>query len=265
MSIRTKLTLGLGSIAAMLLLSSIISVLEYRRMSNYLSDLIAANIKSINAAQRLTSACDEYNLKILAAIGEEVSGTLPDVDTSVLRARCDSLVSSITLASARPLADSVSVSCAAYIAASMELEEVIYSDFIDTRDWYFNRLQICFNSLKEDVETLTDVIYADLEDNSLTFQDGFYRSIMPGIVSVGAGLVLVLLLLFFITVYYLNPLYKMLASIDGYRNGGHRYNCTFEGSDQLASLNDGITEIIEENMELRRRNKVLHDSLEEDL
>ena len=47
---KTKLILGLGSIAAMLLLSSVISVLEFRRMSTYVSDQVAANIRNINAA-----------------------------------------------------------------------------------------------------------------------------------------------------------------------------------------------------------------------
>ena len=69
MSMRVKLSLGLGAIAAILLLSSVISVLEYRRMSNYVSDLIAADINSINKAQQLSAACEEYNLRILATIG----------------------------------------------------------------------------------------------------------------------------------------------------------------------------------------------------
>ena len=73
---KTKLALGLGAIAAMLLLSSIISVVEYGRMSNYVSDLIAANIRSINVAQKLLSKSDDYNLKILAAIGEDYTGYL---------------------------------------------------------------------------------------------------------------------------------------------------------------------------------------------
>ena len=79
MSVRTKLILALGAIAVALLLSSIISVLEYRRMSNYVSDLIAANIGSINASQRLANASNAYNLAILAVIGDKSSGRLPEL------------------------------------------------------------------------------------------------------------------------------------------------------------------------------------------
>ena len=199
MSMRTKLTLGLGSIAAMLLLSSIISVLEYRRMSNYVSDLVADNIRNINIAQKLVAMSDEYNLKVLAAIGEEgVVPEVPQFDRDAFMDQCDSLRIALSSREASPLADSVIYSYSAYMLTSLELPKVIASDFIDSRDWYFKRLQPRYNRLRSDIESLTDAAYAELQTNSMAFQDSFYRSIIPGIVSVAAGLVLVLLLLFFI-------------------------------------------------------------------
>lgn len=65
-----KLVLSLSSIAVILLVSSFISIMEYSRMSSYVSDLIAANIGSINAAQKLADAANSYNLGILAIIGD---------------------------------------------------------------------------------------------------------------------------------------------------------------------------------------------------
>lgn len=263
MSMRTKLTLGLGSIAAMLMLSSVISVLEYRRMSNYVSDLVAENIRNINVAQKLVSMCDEYNLKVLAAIGEEHQVTsVPDFDRDAFMALCDGLRTSIASEEAFPLADSVVYAYSAYMLASLELPAVIASDFINTRDWYFNRLQPRYNRLRSDIERLSNAAYMDLQTNSMTFQDSFYRSIIPGIVSVGAGLVLVLLLLFFILAYYVNPVYRMLSALQNYTLTGSRYRCSFEGNDQLAALNDGIADVVEENVELRRRTKALRDERE---
>ena len=83
--------------------------------------------------------------------------------------------------------------------------------------------------------------------------------IAPGAVAVGVGIVLVFLLLFFITVYYVNPLYKMLDALDNYRSFGRKYNYSFEGDDQLSELNSGIMELTEENRELSRRIKDLRD------
>ena len=47
LSMRARFILALVSIASILLLSSVISVLEYGRMSNYVSNLVAENIRSI--------------------------------------------------------------------------------------------------------------------------------------------------------------------------------------------------------------------------
>lgn len=264
MSMRTRLTLGLGSIAAMLLLSSIISVLEYRRMSNYVTDLVADNIKNINVAQKLVSMCDEYNLKVLAAIGEEKRTVteVPYFDRETFMSQCDSLRTSIASKEAFPLADSVVYAYSAYMLTSLELPKVIASDFIDSRDWYFERLQPRYNRLRSDIERLSNAAYTDLQVNSETFQASFYRSIIPGIVSVGAGLVLVLLLLFFILSYYANPVYRMLSCLQGYTVRGEKYMCTVDGDDQMALLNDQIAEVVEENIELKRRVKSLRDERE---
>ena len=94
------------------------------------------------------------------------------------------------------------------------------------------------------------------------FDAGFYRSIIPGVVSVGAGLLLILLLLYFTMVYYVKPIYRMSDGIDGYRLSGRRYVYEFDGDDQLANINSGLTELIDENVEMKRRVKNLRDERE---
>ena len=70
LTLRMKHVLSLSSIAVILLVSSFISIMEYSRMSSYVSNLIAGNIGSINAAQKLADAANAYNLGILAVIGD---------------------------------------------------------------------------------------------------------------------------------------------------------------------------------------------------
>ena len=260
---KKKLSLGLGSIAAILLLSSVISVLEYGRMSNYVSDLIAADINSINKAQQLSAACETYNLRILATIGEEDTlYVLPSFDSAAFMTEYNALRSSFSTEATIAAADSVISSYAAYMKTSLELEKVIKSDFIDSRQWFFERLQPDFQNFRTATEMLTNIIYKDLKDNSETFQDGFYRSIMPGIVSVCVGLLLVVLLLFFIRSYYVNPIYRIDSGVWNYLKFGKRYTCTVDGDDELVSINDGISEIVEENMELKKRLSKLREERE---
>ena len=45
LSLRMKMTLSFSAIAVVLLMSSVISILEYRHMSNYVSTMIASDIR----------------------------------------------------------------------------------------------------------------------------------------------------------------------------------------------------------------------------
>ena len=265
LSIKTKLTLSLSAIAAILLISATISVLEYAKMSTYVSDLIADDIKSLNTAQKLADISSKYNLDILAVIGDDSFGELPVFDQEYFLSHCDSLKASLELNAIRPLTDSVVYSCSAYVLTSLELENVLDSYFIDSRSWYFNRLQPSFAILDSDINALQTAIYKDLEKNSQTFERGFYRSIIPGIIAVGVGLLLVVMLLLFMLSYYVNPLYKMLDSLEGYRSFNKKYTYSFDGDDQLARLNEGITDIANENLQLRKRLKDLKSRVSDEL
>ena len=264
LSLKAKTVLALSSIAVVLIGSGIISIVEYRRMSNYVSDMIAEDINSINVAQKLSAVTDNYNLQILAVIGDDTLNSLPDFDQQGFVSYCDSLRSSFSGENVLPLTDSVLYSYSAYMLTSLELEQVVQSDFIDSRTWYFERLQPSFNRLSGDIDRLSQAMYDDLQANSEDFDRGFYRSIIPGIVAVSVGIILVLLLMFYIISYYVNPLNKMLAGLDDYRTTGRRYGCTFDGDDQLAELNEGITELTEENRQYRRRIKLLKESRSEE-
>ena len=253
LTLKLKIILSLSAIAVVLLISSIISVMEYRAMSTYVSSLIADNIHSINMAQELSEASNTYNLDILAVIGDDNLNSLPDFDQKAFLSHCDSLKKSLSSVRMVPLADSVLYAYSAYMLMSLELPEVLKSDFIDSRTWYFDRLQPRYNRLSSAIDKMNSVIYSDLKKNSTNFDRGFYRSIIPGIVAVGVGLLLVLMLMFFILSYYVKPIYKMLDGLNNFRSYNKRYNYTFEGDDQLSELNAGITELAAENLQLRKR------------
>ena len=260
---RMKLVFSLSAIAVTLLISSIISVMEFTRMNNYVSDLFAGNIKSINAARKLSEVANAYNLDILAVVGDESTSAVPDFNQEEFLSRCDFLKSALKSTNSMPLADSVVYSYQAYMLTSLELENVLISDFINSRSWYFERLQPKYNRLSRDIDNLSTAVYNDLGRNSATFDRGFYRSIIPGIVAVAVGLLLIVMLLVFLLSYYVNPVYKMLRGLDDYRASDRKYTYEFDGDDQLVELNRGLKELTGENRQLRKRVSDLRDRIAE--
>lgn len=258
-SLSRKVFLSLGSIAAILLLSSVISIVEYRRMSSYVSDLIAANIKSINLSQKLSDLTDEYNHQMLSVVVQNDISLMPDFDIRYFNAQADSLKNSFTSQRALPMVDSVSVSFGEFMQTSLKFDEVFLADSVNTGEWFFGTLQPSYNKFRQDVGVLNDMIHDELARNSADFDAGFYRSIIPGVVSVGAGLLLVFLLLFFTMSNYVHPIYRISDGIDNYRKTGRKYGYSFDGDDQLANINVGVSDLIEENIELKKRVKALKE------
>lgn len=262
LTMRMKLILSLSSIAVILLVSSIMSVMEYRRMSNYVSGLIAEDINSVTLAQSLAEDTNRFNLEVLTVIGDDSVSSVPYYDEEGFMAHCDTLRKrSLASTSIVPLADSVVYAYSAYMLTALELPKVVQSDFIDSRIWYFERLQPKFNRLRGYIDQMNEAVYNDLKQNSETFDNGFYRSIIPGIVAVGVGLLLLLMLLFFILSYYVNPINKMLTGLSNYKSFNKRYTYEFDGDDQLRELNDDITQIADENQQLKKRIASLRNSI----
>jgi hypothetical protein len=51
----------------------------------------------------------------------------------------------------------------------------------------------------------------------------------------------------------------MAEGLSAYRTSGRKYNYEFDGDDQLAEINEGITEVVDENIELKVRIKTLRE------
>ena len=258
-SMRRRLVFSLGSVATILLLSGVISIMEYRRMSDYVSELIASNIKSINLSQRLSDMTQEYDLQMLAVVLRNDIALMPEFDLQLFQSQADSLKNSVTSVSSHPIVDTVATSFDAFMKTSLRFDEVFLADTVNTSEWFFGTLQPTYNKFRNDIDVLNSAIHEELKSNSADFDAGFYRSIIPGVVSMGAGLLLIFLLMYFIMVYYVNPICRMSAGVDNYRAIGKKYGYAFDGDDQLANLNNGLTELIEENIELKSRVRGLRE------
>ena len=196
-SMRKRLFYSLGSLAVILLVSGIISILEYRRMSDYMSELITSNSKtqSLIHAEKFSGLIQEYNDNVVEHLAEEDSLIIQKFVLEPVLSKADSLITSSN----------------------------------------------------------------PYDDTSVMFDEVFYRSMMPGVVSVGAGILLIFLLFYFTMSNYVNPICRISDGIDQYRQTGHRYSGSFDGDDQLANINSGIVELMEENVELKKRIKALKD------
>lgn len=258
-SIRKKAVFSLGTIAVILVLSGVISILEYRRMSEYVSELVSANIKSITLSQQLSDITERYNHQMLSVVIQNDISMMPHLDKDYFMSYSDTLKNSITSDATLPIVREVDSSFVNFIETSQKFDEVFLADTVNTGDWFFGTLQPAYNEFCKDMTVLNDAIHQELQDNSVNFDASFYRSIIPSVVCVCAGLLLVILLMYFVIANYVNPIYKIADGLNAYKSSGKRYGYNMEGDDHLFDINAGVTEIIEENIELKHRVKNLKE------
>lgn len=258
-SIRKKAVFSLGTIAVILVLSGVIAILEYRRMSEYVSEQISSNIKSITLSQQLSDITEEYNHQMLAVVIQNDISMMPDFTNEYFRSFSDALKNSITAEATLPVVEDVEASFDRFIETSQRFDEVFLADTVNTGVWFFGTLQPAYNEFCHGMTKLNAAIHQELQDNSSNFDESFYRSIIPGVVCVGAGLLLVILLMYFTISNYVNPIYRIAEGLNAYKATGKRYGYMMEGEDHLADINSGVIEVIEENIELKHRVKNLKE------
>jgi hypothetical protein len=258
-SLRKKVYLSLGALTMILLLSGVLSILEYRRVSSYVSDLIASNINSIVLSQRLSDLTQEHNHQMLSVVVLNDISLMPEFNDMPFMSVADSLRTTFTSQNAQPMLDTVVTSFNDFVKTSRKFDEVFLADTVNTGEWFFSTLQPRYNSLIQDLGKLNELIHQDLKENSENFDAGFYRSIIPGVVSVCAGLLLIFLLLYFTMSNYVKPIYRISEGIDSYRQSSRRHAYTMDGDDQLSNINTGVTELIEENLQLKHRLKAIRE------
>lgn len=256
MGIKGKVFLGSMVIGLILLISCIISFVEFERLSKYVSSILTDNITSVNTSRNLMNVCEEYNTYILEQIGMGgTSGDLPEFDANHdFLTHYESLKNHFTIPQEKVMADSVLYAFVAYMHVVHEASEVWDEGYTQRRDWYFDRLQGVYEKLKGYIQKLTLLSQNALAENYYSLNDRFYRSITPTIVASCVGIILVILFSYFINVFFTSPVIRINKGLKSYREYNKGYDVKFDyGGDQMQELNENVREIIEENRSLKRK------------
>ncbi|MBQ7772954.1 MAG: MCP four helix bundle domain-containing protein [Bacteroidales bacterium] len=253
MAIKRKISLGFVVIATILLVSSAISIYEFIKMRSTVSNLINDNISAINTTRLLLDVTDEYNFNLLEGIGDETRELLVlDADDDMFSSNLKGLRESFTTEQERMYADSVLFAYTAYVIVMKDAQEVWQSDYTGRRAWYFSKLHPVYMRLRWYLQKLTLTSQEALAENSMNMSDSFYRSIMPGVVTVLMGMVMVFLFNYFINFYFVNPLMRISRGVSDYLFRKKSYNVVVENDDELKDLNENVRELVETNRKLSK-------------
>jgi len=253
MGLRKKISLGFVVIGAILFLSSIIAIFEFNRIRHSVTDLMKDNINSINTSRMLLELTDEYNFMLLSSV--IMDSTLNSAEV-VYDDRFEKYIGSIKSQFASEVeiatADSLSVAYKRYLAEISLASNIMRLSVTERKEWYNNKLMPVYKNLRNYKRQLGLLTQGALAKNTAGLQEGFYRSIMPGIIAVAAGILLVLLFNYFINLYFISPILLISRGIKSYKEFNKSYTVQFDNEDELQDLNGEIKTLIEEHKNLKK-------------
>lgn len=253
MGIRKKISLGFVVIGAILFLSSVIAIFEFNRMRHSVTDLMTDNINSINTSRLLLELTDEYNFMLLSSV---ILDSVINSENALYDDRFEKYIGNIkskfTSQAEVAVADSLTVAYNEYLIKIGEASVMMQKAPQERREWYKNELVPAYDNLKRYKRKLGLLAQGALAENTAQLQDGFYRSIMPGIIAVAAGILLVLLFNYFINLYFISPVLLISRGLKSYKEFNKSYNVQFDNDDELQDLNSEIKTIIDEHKNLKK-------------
>ncbi len=255
MGIRKKISLGFVIIGAILFLSSLVAIFEFNRMRHHISGLMQDNINSISTSRHLLELTDEYNFALVSRVLQDsVIESNDIISDNRFAIYITSIKRRFTTVAEVKIADSLSLAYSNYLKVVNEAPEIMKLKRSERIKWYFEKLSPAYNNLKKHKKELSTITQQALIDNTRNLQDGFYRSIMPGIIAVCAGILLVLLFNYFINLYFITPVLMIIDGIKKYKVYRKSYNIQFDNDDELQDLNSDIKIILDENKKFTQKN-----------
>jgi len=253
MGLRKKISLGFVVIGAILFLSSIIAIFEFNRIRHSVTDLMKDNINSINTSRMLLELTDEYNFMLLSSVITD--STLNSAEV-VYDDRFEKYIGNIkrqfTSETEIATADSLSVAYKRYLAEISLASNIMTLSVSERKEWYNNKLMPVYKNLRNYKRQLGLLTQGALAKNTAGLQEGFYRSIMPGIIAVAAGIILVLLFNYFINLYFISPILLISRGLKSYKEFNKSYTVQFDNDDELQDLNEEVRSLIEEHKTLKK-------------
>jgi signal transduction histidine kinase len=93
-----------------------------------------------------------------------------------------------------------------------------------------------------------------VEGNSLLMNANYYRMIMPAVIAIVACIILIFLLNYFIFIYFLSPMMKIIKGVNAFTETRVPYSVNLDTKDEISELNNEVKKLTELIRKYEREN-----------
>lgn len=248
-----RITVAFLSIAAVLLVSGVISLVELNNLSYDAEDVITAGGREMEVARKLTRLAHTHSQ---AMIDISVFG---DADAQAKCAQSAAEVEEI-IASARKSASEEMLQSldvlAAHIADMQRLADsyvpydAVGGDTLtmvterNAHSWYKNSYAPIYGKYMAQVECYTELLHDQLAPRAALLSKNAHRSVIPVFISLSVMIAVVLMFYFFIYIYGVKPILSINKALSDYIQFKIPYKPKADMVDEIKELNDNLENLV---------------------
>ncbi|MDR2025954.1 MAG: MCP four helix bundle domain-containing protein [Prevotellaceae bacterium] len=247
MGIRKKIFLGFIIIGLILFTSGMISLFQLMRIEKTVSGLNVNNIRSIEASGKIFDEAKKQTWKILDIMhNNSQNGEARIIFNDTLYRSClDFILQNITIPEEKKMFDILQANYQLFKHQTVLLDSVFLSGNVTERnEWLNTKYRPVYESFIKAAHDLEIFNQNTMLKNSTELEANFYRLVTPLIVALAIGLFLVILFNYFINIYFINPILKIIAGLKEYSENKQPYNVKIDTRDEIYELNREIKSLI---------------------
>jgi len=243
-SLKLKILASFMLLNAILIIAGAVSIFEFNKLSSSVNDLIQDNYRSIESSKSMLEALEREDSGILLLLlGEWEHGrSILNSADSAFAIALSNAKNNLTEVNEDDFIMKIDSSYQTY--KNTWQRPIVNTDKQGDISWYKDILHNQFNETKVLINSLMtlnqDILYKEASE----LQEKATRAIMPGIISILSALLFSLILNFFISKYFINPIAKIAKAINVYKVGDYRLNSNITSSDEIKDLENNVNELI---------------------
>lgn len=228
----------------MLAIAGLISIIEFRWLSNSVHGLIQDNYKSIEASKAMLGALEREDSGILLLMLDDLQEgrkIINSADSTFLIA-LKTAKNNLTETNEEEYIINIEKT---YLTFKSKWERpIVDTDKQGNLLWYKNEIHLSFLNAKNAVNELMSLNQTSMYNDASELKEKSKRAMMPGIVSIIAALIFSVILNFFITKYFVNPISELTDAVNRYSIGDHEFETSLQSEDEIKNLEKAIGELL---------------------
>jgi len=240
MHLRYKILSGFIILALMLTIAGLWSIYHFQFIGNRVNKMMNREYKSINSSISMLNALEREDSAILLSL----LGNLHE-SSSILQAADSTFIVGLNQAK-----KSISEKSDNNLILEIEDNYNIYKNEWhnlanseppkDLLEWYFINAHSKFLNVQNSVEKFLIDSENELYSIASNLKDLANRATMPGIIAIIATLAFTIMFSYFVHLYFISPIIKIITAVKQYKKSGTAINVKVFSKDEMAELAEGV-------------------------